>query len=164
MPRTPMFTGFSSQSRTLCVPCSCRTVWFGSCVRRYTSMPTCGRWTIKQESMMNKNSRSNQSIVKVKPQPGLTRPPQSCALCQRMAYTSHGRTQRYASCTRAWDRSSETRKEGSNSTVVTRILHAMNPCWQSTARAKSYADHQSGSAYRHCECPHFPDYATSACL
>lgn len=78
--------------------------------------------TIKQESMMNRNSRSNQSIVKVKPQP---RPTQPCGWCQRMACTSHGRTQLYASCYAPQG----TCKEESNSSVIARILHVLNPCW-----------------------------------
>ena len=108
--------------RDPCVPCSCRTAWSGSCMPRYTSTDHMPSRTIKQESMMNRNSRSNQSIVKVKPQP---RPTQPCGWCQRMACTSHGRTQLYASCyAPQW-----TCKEESNSSVIARILHVLNPCW-----------------------------------
>jgi len=162
MSRTPMFTGFSSHSGTLVFHVPVAPSAFGSCMPRYTSMLTSGRWTIKQESMINRNSRSSQSIAKARLQP---RPPQSCALVP--AHGIHFPRQNSALrvlYARIRDRSSETRKEGSNSTVITRILPAMYPCWQSTARAKSFADHQSGSAHQRCECPHFPDYATSACL
>jgi hypothetical protein len=149
-----MFTGFSSHSGTLVFHVPVAPSAFGSCMPRYTSMLTSGRWTIKQESMINRNSRSNQSIAKVKLRP---RPPQSCALVP-----AHGiHFPRQNSALRVL-----LRAPGDLQRRVKQLTDSQDtPCTESllviNSTRTAHVDHQSGSAHQHCEFPHFPDHAPS---